>query len=511
MTFHSILFQNGSDRGPDEQFSPPDFFVDLALDQIVTAVTAGKEEYGLKPFFFMPLHDADAIAFRHEIMRDLEGPELFDAVEAFAGGMRAVREDLARAEKLSDRRQKERWFLDVVDIYCETVTRLLHALDVALPASRGLSAFRENLAEYAVSEPFISLCEQTRKLKGDLASVRYCVVINGLVVQVRKYADEADYSAEIEATFERFKQGAGKEYAFEFIELEEMNRVESRVLDQVVKLYPEIFSELESYREAHRDFRNKTIVRFDREIQFYVAYLEHIAPLRAAGLPFCYPRIVRDVKEIDSVQGFDLALADKLLGAQAAPVCNDFYLRGPERIIVVSGPNQGGKTTFARTFGQLHYLAALGCPVPGSEAQLYLFDRLFTHFEKEETIINLRGKLQDDLLRIHAILEEATPQSIVIINEIFASTTFRDALVLSRKIASRIMGLDLLCVWVTFVGELASLGEQTVSMMSTVVPENPAQRTYRIVRRPADGLAYAVSIAEKHRLTYDRIRERIGP
>lgn len=164
---------------------------------------------------------------------------------------------------------------------------------------------------------------------------------------------------------------------------------------------------------------------------------------------------------------------------------------------------------FARSFGQLHFLACLGCPVPARSARLFLFDTLFTHFEREEESNNFLGKLQDDLLRIHNILEASTSNSVLILNEIFNSTSLNDAVFLGKKIMQTMIDMDLLCVYVTFLDELTLMGEKVVSMVSIIVPEKPSERSYKIRRCPADGLAYALSIAEKHRLTYKWLKERI--
>jgi DNA mismatch repair protein MutS len=509
MTFHSILSSNAEDGKKADTIEAPAFFGDLNLDQIIDAITANKKEYNLKPFFYAPLSDVGAIRYRQEVMRDMQDAKLMAYIKAFAEKMIVVRRYLALVEKVDYSRYKKGWFLEAVLVYCQAMTDLAHDLDLADLKSPGFLAFRNYATEYVHSKQFQSLLEEAQRVKNGLSGLKYCVIIQPGKFSVRKYEGETDYSIEVEKTFEKFKQGAVRDYRVKLEEMYSMNHIEAQILEFVARLYPQQFAALDRFCERYSNFVDETIGVFDREIQFYVAYLEFIAGIQRKGLSFCYPQVSATSREVSAVDVFDLALARTLLHTKKPVICNDFFLNDPQRVIVVSGPNQGGKTTFARTFGQLHYLANLGCPVPGRQAQLFLFDQIFTHFERQEDIHNLRGKLQDDLVRIHAILDRATPDSILILNEIFASTTLKDAVFLSKEIMARVMELDLLCVWVTFIDELSSLSQKTISMVSTVDPENPALRTFKIVRKPADGLAYAFSLAKKHRLTYEQIMERI--
>jgi len=503
----SILFDQPV--GADARPAPP-YFPDLNLDQLLAGVAAGRGQYDLAPFLRVPLHDAAAVEYRHEVLRDLENRATATAVTQFAERMQATCNDMAQARKLRYRYQKEHWLLDAARGYCAAVSELSAALGQAELTSRGLTAFRDYLSGYARSAAFTGLAIEAGEVASALDDVRYCVNIKGSRVTVTRYEAEADFSADVVATFARFARGATRDYRGSPRNWPEMDHVEEWIADRVARLFPDAFAALDSFCARHEGFLDDTVTAFDREAQFYLAYLDFIRPMKAAGLEFCYPRVSEDSTEADVAGAFDLALAAKLAPRLADVVTNDFRLSGPERVIVVTGPNHGGKTTFARMVGQLHYLASLGYPVPARRARLALPDQIFTHFERQEDLATLRGKLADELARIHDALGQATSRSLLVMNESFASTTAQDAAFIGERVLQAMTKLGLLGVYVTFIDELASCTPACVSMVGTVSPDDPASRTYKIVRKPADGLAYATAIARKYRLTYPQLKERLA-
>lgn len=514
--FSSILYRDGIEP-PLKSATDPDFFFDLNLDQIFDPLRRSMTAYDANLIVRRPLQDPADVRYRQDIMRDFEHRGLREVFRDFAKFIHDTEEYLSELQKLLTEQQgdPQKYYLkscilELGRTWVSRIDRLLSDLSKLKPKSAGLLAFVEFLEQYRQSEPFVALRQEAEKLKAAFGELHFTIRIKDTSIYVRPYEGQESLNPEIEALFARFRQADAPGFDEVFPTTHTAQHIDSAILHLLAEWYPELFDELDTFIRQHGDFCHPVIVRFAREVSFYIDWQSYCAPLRKQGLDFCYPKLDETGEDIHFEGAFDLALARDLCEKGSIVVTNDFKLQDPERILVVTGPNQGGKTTFARSIGQFFYLTALGCCVPGRDASVFLTDGIHTHFGKEEELAGLSGRLQDDLLRLKEILAVATDKSLVIVNEIFASTTYKDALELGKKMFRDITERGSVMVCVTFVDELANCGTHTVSMMSLVDPKEPGRRTFKVSRRAADGKAYAMYLADKYGLTYEALTERLA-
>jgi len=486
----------------------PAHFKDLLLGELEKEVFAAHPGMGLEAVFRNPLRERDGVLYRQQVARDLEGEGLSAAFRPYFRAMEGVRARLDLAAQDRHPWQARLYFLQAASAYLEGVEALAEGLARHPPRSEGLRAYRDYLESYRKGAGFLGLRRDLEALQAALRHLRYVLHVHEGRLALRAYGGEEDYGERVQATFRPFFGKSPPSFREEALPLGPwLNHVEEWILDHLALLFPEVFRRLEAFSREHRDFPDPTLARLEREARFFLAYLDFVAPLRAVGLPFAYPELA-EAPPFLAEEAYDLVLAARLLAEGKRPVGNGFRFQ-EARILVVTGPNQGGKTTFARMVGQLHHLAALGLPVPARRARLSLPRAILTHFEARENPEELKSKLEEDLHRLKALLDRADGHSLLLLNEPLASAALLDARLIGRFLLERIRAKGSLAVLVTFLDELARL-PGTLSLVAEVDPQDPSRRTFRILERPADGKAYALALAAKHGLTYPLLKERLG-
>lgn len=479
---------------------------DLEIEAVIAAVIGDRDDYRLAPLLRRPVRDPDTIRFRHQVFTDLDDDEIRAAAEEFTVGMWQVRHRLQVAAGLYHPHQRHRWQLDAAAAYVATITAL-HAAITRLPLrSPALRRWRDHLGSYCAGPAVRALIRDIDAMRADLARVRYRVRLIDRTLEVSAARSAPDYTATVTVLLARF--GAEQPSTTRPVpQWPDMNHMEEQILDRVADRYPGPFARLAEFADRHRDFITAQISEFDRELQFYLRYRRFAHRAAGAHHAICLPTLATGGQPIHATAAFDFALAAR---TSQPLVCNDFRLTDPERILVVTGPNQGGKTTFARTVGQLIYFAALGGPVPARAAQLPLPDRLCTHFEHGERAEDPDGRLLTDLRAVRAILDAATADTVIVLNESFSTTTTHDGVRIAADVLHRLTRRGVRGVWVSFFDELAEAGPQVVSMVALTEPHDRTRRSFRIVRRPADGNAYATELAEHYGLGYDTVLARLA-
>ncbi len=239
------------------------------------------------------------------------------------------------------------------------------------------------------------------------------------------------------------------------------------------------------------------------ELEVYAALAETIGRLRRDGLPVCFAEygegcVAREL--------YDPVLA---LGRRGVDVrTNDVELFRRANAVVLTGPNDGGKTTFLRAVGLAHLLAEAGFFVPAASAVITPGITLSSHFAGGERQGLEAGRFAGEAADVGELLESCNAESLVLLNETFSSTGVSDALELARDTLTVITRRGGRVLFATHLHDLPSRmngdarpGEDGVVESVTIRPD----QLYRIVPGLPDGRSLARGVARKAGLDFDRL------
>jgi hypothetical protein len=188
------------------------------------------------------------------------------------------------------------------------------------------------------------------------------------------------------------------------------------------------------------------------ELGFYLGCLNLREQLAARGHPVCFPVPAALGEDRFSARGlYDASLA---LTADGEVVGNDVAADG-RQLIMVTGANQGGKSTFLRAVGQAQLMTQAGMFAPARSLSASACSGVFTHFKREEDATMEKGKLDEELMRMSAITERIAPGGLLLCNESFASTNEREGSQIAREIIRALTEAGIRIVFVTHLYDLA--------------------------------------------------------
>lgn len=220
--------------------------------------------------------------------------------------------------------------------------------------------------------------------------------------------------------------------------------------------------------------------RLRTELAFYIGCLNAHQALVKKGDPVCFPEPVGVGERRHICRGlYDVSLA--LLLAERV-VGNDLAAHGTG-LVVITGANQGGKSTFLRSVGQAQLMMQSGMFVAAEAFHANVCDGLYTHYRREEDASMVSGKLDEELARMSEIVDQMTPNSMLLLNESFAATNEREGSEIARQIVCALVEAGVKLFFVTHLYVFAHhLYEQQMGAALFLRAEREAggARTFKI-------------------------------
>ena len=204
-------------------------------------------------------------------------------------------------------------------------------------------------------------------------------------------------------------------------------------------------------------------------------------------------------------------LEDNLRGEGRSISAVSLDLDPTRRILVISGPNAGGKTVVLKTVGLLALMAQSGIPIPADEATLPIFDQILADIGDQQSIANHLSTFSAHVLSIRSMLESATPESLILLDEIGSSTEPGEGAALGKAVLERFRQTGCLAIATTHYNRLKVYAETTkdVSNAAMEFNEQTLEPTYRLIHGLA-GASSGLKIAERLQMPASVLRDATG-
>ena len=232
--------------------------------------------------------------------------------------------------------------------------------------------------------------------------------------------------------------------------------------------------------------------RLRKELAFYIGSLRFTQKMEELGMPWCIPELTAaDADSRSWEEMYDVSLVYR---NKAAVVGNTLTAEN-KNLYIVTGANQGGKTTFLRSFGQAQLMAQCGLPV-GAKAYTAPYRRaVFTHFCQEEDRYLKSGKLDKELELMDRIADHVRSGDLVLFNESFASTNEREGSEIGREITEALVesGVEVVSVSHLHMFAASFRGREGVQYLRAERLDS-GQRTFRLLPGEPEETAYGEDI-----------------
>lgn len=189
------------------------------------------------------------------------------------------------------------------------------------------------------------------------------------------------------------------------------------------------------------------------ELAFYMACLNLAERLEVMGSPITFPEVFSKDSQIHEFRElYDVCLA---LTMNRKVVANSLKLSGKD-MVIITGANQGGKSTFLRSIGLAQLMMEAGMFVPAECFTANISNGIFTHHKRKEDSTMKSGKLDEELERMRIIVDHLSPRAMVLLNESFSATNEREGSEIARQITQALLERQVKSFFVTHMYAFAN-------------------------------------------------------